>query len=129
MSRRKDKDTDPERHARPGVRTKIFVREDMIGGGKIELLRRVGQEGSISAAAKSMGLGYRRAWFLLDTMQRCFAEPLFISERGGAASGGSQLTELGAELVRRHDEHEASIEVVSAGFLKWLELKQADDER
>ena len=57
---------------KPGIRLKVYVREDMVGGGKLELLRIVGETGSISSAAKKMGLDYKRAWFLLDTLQRCF---------------------------------------------------------
>ena len=63
---------------KPGIRLKVYVREDMVGGGKLELLRIVGETGSISSAAKIMGLDYKRAWFLLDTLQRCFKNPLFL---------------------------------------------------
>ena len=53
----------------PGVRTKLFVADETIGVGKIKLLQLVGETGSISAAARKMGMNYRRAWFLLDSMQ------------------------------------------------------------
>ena len=59
----------------PGVRTKLFVANETIGVGKIKLLQLVGDTGSISAAARQMGMNYRRAWFLLDSMQSGFGEP------------------------------------------------------
>lgn len=67
----------------------------MLGSGKMKLLRLVGEKGSISAGAREMGIGYRRAWDLLETLQNCFAEPLLDSRRGGAEKGGSRLTEFG----------------------------------
>ena len=127
MSRRKDKPLDPDRRVQPGVRTKIYVRDDMIGGGKVDLLALVAQTGSISAAAKEMGLGYRRAWFLLETLQRCFAAPLFVTERGGSGAGGTQVTDLGRELLLRHAEHEEAVQIASADFLDWLEKQQPAD--
>jgi len=122
MSRPKNKHRDTDQTARPGVRTKIYVRDDMIGGGKVDLLRLVAETGSISKAARKMGVGYRRAWFLLETLQRCFAEPLFTTTRGG--SGGADLTETGLELLRRHDEHEKQIQEISKDFLDWLANRQ-----
>ena len=101
MSRHKSRPIDEDKQAAPGIRTKIYVRGDMIGSGKVDLLRKVAETGSISAAAREMGLGYRRAWFLLDTLQRCFEAPLFSSERGGPGKGGSVVTELGRELLER----------------------------
>lgn len=126
MKRRKARPADPERRRRPGVRTKIYVRDDMIGGGKVDLLRLVAETGSISAAARRMGLGYRRAWFLLDTLQRCFSAPLFNTERGGPGSGGTRLTPLGVELLKRHAAHEEAVQEASASFLAWLEDQQPD---
>ncbi len=56
----------------PGIRAKWLVGDQTIGIGKIELLEKIEQHGSISAAAREMGMGYRRAWTLLDSLQRCF---------------------------------------------------------
>ena len=124
MSRPKDRPANPEKRRRPGVRTKIYVRDDMIGAGKVDLLRIVDRTGSISAAAKEMGVGYRRAWFLLDTLQRCFDAPLFETARGGAEAGGTHLTALGQELLARHAAHEDAVQAVSRDFLNWLEDQQ-----
>jgi molybdate transport system regulatory protein len=75
-----------------------------IGPGKAELLEHVQQAGSISKAAKRMGMSYMRAWTLVKTMERCFAKPLVKVARGGARHGGAELTENGRralELYRK----------------------------
>ena len=109
---------------KPGIRLKVYVREDMVGGGKLELLRIVGETGSISSAAKIMGLDYKRAWFLLDTLQRCFKNPLFLTNRGGGSSGGTSLTELGIQLIEKFNKTDTEVKKVTSDFLKWLEENQ-----
>ncbi len=109
---------------KPGIRLKVYVREDMVGGGKLELLRIVGETGSISSAAKIMGLDYKRAWFLLDTLQRCFKNPLFLTNRGGGSSGGTSLTELGIQLIEKFNKTDTEVKKVTSEFLKWLEENQ-----
>lgn len=116
----------PEKFAHPAARFRVFVREDMIGAGKIALLQKVAETGSISAAARDMGLGYRRAWFLLETLQRCFKAPLLDTSRGGASAGGSKLTELGQELVARFGAHEQAVNAAAQPLLDWLETQQRD---
>jgi len=121
MSRPKTRAKDPAIRARPGLRVKVYVRDDMVGGGKLQLLRLVEETGSISGAAKALGVDYKRAWFLLDTLQRCFEDPLFITHRGRQ---GAELTALGRELLTRFEEMEAEVAAASADFLTWLEARQ-----
>ena len=123
MSRPKSRNEAPGQRAKPGIRVKVYMRDDMIGAGKVDLLRLGDSEGSITAAAKAMGVDYKRAWFLLDTLQRCFEAPLFTTQRGGAAKG-AELTDLGRDLIRRHDEHLEAIQNASADYLEWLEAEQ-----
>ena len=110
----------------PGVRTKLFVANETIGIGKIRLLRLVGETGSISAAARQMGMNYRRAWFLIDSMQSGFADPLLLTERGGKGHGGASLTQLGAELINRYEAHASLIANQSADILDWLRSVQSN---
>ena len=109
----------------PGVRTKLFVANETIGIGKIRLLRLVGKTGSISAAAREMGMNYRRAWFLLDSMQSGFAGPLLLTERGGKAHGGASLTKLATELINRYDVHASVIADQSSDIVEWLRSVQS----
>ena len=75
-----------------------------LGPGKIELLQAIAQYGSISAAAKSMKMSYRRAWELVDVMNRCFDSPLVISTTGGQHGGGAQVSELGRALMAAYEQ-------------------------
>ena len=109
----------------PGVRTKLFVANETIGIGKIRLLQLVGETGSISAAARQMGMNYRRAWFLIDSMQSGFADPLLLTERGGKGRGGASLTQLGFELINRYEAHASLIANHSADILDWLRSVQS----
>ena len=110
----------------PGVRTKLFVANETIGIGKMRLLQLVGETGSISAAARQMGMNYRRAWFLIDSMQSGFADPLLLTERGGKGHGGASLTQLGAELINRYEAHASLIANQSADILDWLRSVQSN---
>ena len=78
-----------------------------IGPGKIALLEAVASTGSITAAAKSLDMSYRRAWLLMDELNRSLREPALDSAKGGSSGGGSALTESGLaliELYRRIEE-------------------------
>jgi len=79
-----------------------------VGPGKIDLLEAIGTTGSITAAARALGMSYRRAWLLVDTMNRCFKHAVVEAEAGGKRGGGTQLTALGAEVVRRYRRIEAA---------------------
>ena len=111
----------------PGVRTKLFVANETIGVGKIYLLQLVRDTGSISAAARQMGMSYRRAWFLLNSMQSGFESPLFQTERGGNKRGGARLTPLGVELLRRYATHASLIAHQSSEILDWLRSVQSHE--
>jgi molybdate transport system regulatory protein len=78
-----------------------------VGPGKVDLLEAIAVTGSITAAAKQLGMSYRRAWLLVDTMNRCFRRPVVDAEAGGQRGGGTALTPLGAEVVRRYRRSEA----------------------
>lgn len=108
----------------PSLHSKVSVEDNVIGQGKIDLLRLVGLHGSISGAAKEMGLAYRRAWFLLETLQLCFEEPLFITVRGGSRQGGTTLTPLGEALLAEHDKHLMVLKQSAAPFLGWVNTRK-----
>jgi molybdate transport system regulatory protein len=76
--------------------------ERRVGPGKIALLERVDALGSISAAGRAMGMSYRRAWRLIDALNRCFDEPVVATKPGGAAGGGATVTPFGRRLIRHY---------------------------
>jgi len=78
-----------------------------IGPGKVSLLEAIAATGSISAAARRDGMSYRRAWLLIDEMNQSFRGPVVATTTGGSAGGGTQLTQLGQDIVQRYRRIEA----------------------
>lgn len=75
--------------------------ESRIGPGKIELLEKIAAFGSIAAGGRAMGMSYRRAWELVDELNKVFGKPVLISQSGGRQGGGATLTPLGLALIAR----------------------------
>ena len=91
-----------------GARLRIvFDPEIAIGPGKADLLAGIRETGSIAAAGRRMSMSYKRAWYLIDTMNRCFRTPLVQTSKGGRAGGGAVLTPLGTEVLERYRRMEA----------------------
>jgi molybdate transport system regulatory protein len=78
-----------------------------IGPGKADLLEGVRDTGSIAAAGRRMGMSYKRAWYLVDSMNGCFRAPLVEAAKGGTAGGGARLTPLGEEVLARYRRMQA----------------------
>src|ERR1700731_2455075 len=75
-----------------------------IGPGKTKLLESIRDNGSISAAAREMGMSYKRAWVLLDSINQAFTEPAVTARPGGAGGGGgASLTSFGVEVLERYN--------------------------
>lgn len=84
-------------------RLRILLGADIaIGPGKADLLDAVARSGSIAAAAREMGMSYRRAWLLVDTMNRSFRMPLVETAKGGTSGGGARVTEFGLDVLSRY---------------------------
>ncbi len=77
-----------------------------LGPGKADLLEAIGRDGSISAAGRALGMSYRRAWVLVDEMNRCFAERLVDTAPGGGKQGGARLTDTGRAMLAAYRELE-----------------------
>ena len=102
-------------------RLRITSGDDIaVGPGKVDLLEAIAATGSITAAAKHLGMSYRRAWLLVDTMNRCFRGPVVAAEAGGARGGGTALTPLGVDVVRRYRRAEALAAKAAAAELAAL---------
>ena len=79
----------------------VFDSGARIGPGKIKLLQSVRDTGSISAAAREMGMAYKRAWLLLDSINQAFEDPVVAGSPGGRPGGGAALTPFGLMLLER----------------------------
>lgn len=73
-----------------------------IGHGKIQLLEMIAKNGSLSQAAREMGMSYRRAWLLMDSMNNGFDQPVVNASTGGSGGGGATLTEFGSQLIKTY---------------------------
>lgn len=108
------------------IRLHIHLTEEhSLGPGKVELLERVREHGSISAAARSMDMAYRHAWELIDDLNRCFREPVVSTASGGSGGGGARLTPFGDELVRAFRSMEGAARRAMARELASLESEIA----
>jgi molybdate transport system regulatory protein len=79
-----------------------FGPDRALGPGKIVLLEAIRDTGSISQAGRSLGMSYRRAWLLVDDMNRCFREPVVIAQPGGSQGGGATLTDFGERVIEKY---------------------------
>lgn len=98
-----------------------FEDENSLGPGKAQLLEGVRDLGSISKAARAMGMAYRHAWMLLDDLRDCFGAPLIEGQTGGRSGGGARLTPLGVEVLRRFRAMERATRTAAAPQLRALE--------
>jgi molybdate transport system regulatory protein len=106
-----------------------FDDEGRLGPGKVLLLERIAQEGSISAAGRSMNMSYKRAWELVSDINGSFSEPLVASQTGGKAGGGARLTERGVELVRHYRAIERKALSATNNHLKALQAISRSPKR
>ncbi|MBU6269181.1 MAG: LysR family transcriptional regulator [Sphingomonadales bacterium] len=103
------------------IKLQVMCGEEIaMGPGKADLLDAISREGSISGAGRAMGMSYRRAWLLVDAMNRCWAEPLVHAAPGRSGSGGARLTAMGADVLARYRALQAAAEGACAG--NWAAL-------
>jgi molybdate transport system regulatory protein len=97
-----------------------FEPEGRIGRGKIQLLSHIRETGSISAGGRAMDMSYRRAWLLVDEMNRLFKEPVVESQRGGKQGGGAVLTPFGEALIAHYHAMEEKARAALADDIGWI---------
>ena len=99
--------------------------EHSLGPGKAALLEAIRETGSISAAARALGMAYRHAWELVDDLNACFTATVVESAAGGRRGGGARLTPFGAELLQQFREMEAAANAAIAPALDRLAAQAA----
>lgn len=96
-------------------------RKPAIGPGKAALVEHIAETGSISAAARAMGMSYRRAWQLVEALNRACREPVVLTAIGGKRGGGAEVTPFGRKLVRLFRAMEGKASAAIAADLKRFE--------
>lgn len=104
----------------PRLRFKLG-RTILLGPGKTDLLEAIDRTGSISAAARSMKMSYKRAWQLVDEMNRNLDEAVVAAAFGGSHGGGAHLTPFGRDLLERYRRMQTSLESMLAEDIAWLD--------
>lgn len=98
------------------IKLQLYCGDEIaMGPGKADLLEAIGREGSISAAGRALGMSYRRAWLLVDAMNRCWDRPLVETAMGGKQGGGARMTELGQAVLQHYRALQAGLAEASEG--------------
>lgn len=92
----------------------------LLGEGRIELLRTIEEQGSISTAAKSMGMSYKKAWRLVDTMNKNAKSPLVTQKVGGKGGGGTELSDAGKKAIETYDKLKEKYSEFLKSQVEWL---------
>lgn len=115
------------------IKTRVRHGDDVaMGPGKADLLEAIAATGSISGASRVMKMSYRRAWQLVDLMNRCFQQPLVHSMTGGQRGGGARLTDTGLLVLSRYRAMEAALAATgaqhAAGMTALLQPKPVSED-
>jgi molybdate transport system regulatory protein len=111
----------------PRLTLRIDFDEDRaLGPGKIKLLELIDKHGSISEAGRQMGMSYRRAWVLVDNLNRSFRAPVVASQTGGQHGGGASLTQFGHVVVQHYRAVETAAQKASSAHIEALTAALAE---
>lgn len=105
------------------MRIRVYAGDRMLGPGKIQLLEAIHTKGSLSAAAKEIGMSYMRAWNLVQELNRDRARPMIEISRGGRSGGFASLTALGEKVLKLYRQMDrAAVTAARASGLKLARL-------
>jgi molybdate transport system regulatory protein len=102
-------------------------RTGLLGPGKGKLLEAIEEAGSISGAARAMGMSYKRAWDLVSDLNKLFTEPAVVTSFGGPKGGGASLTEFGREVLAHYRHMGTALDRALADDLAWLDKHLAGE--
>jgi molybdate transport system regulatory protein len=89
------------------IKSRIWIESNnhiLLGEGRVALLKEIEQKGSLSKAAKSLGISYKKSWNLIDSVNKSSKKNVITTTVGGKNGGGAELTEYGKKLVAVFDE-------------------------
>ena len=88
------------------IKSRIWIENEdnvLLGEGRVRLLKAIEETGSFSKAAKSLNLSYKKAWRLMDSVNKSAKQPVTINSIGGKGGGGTTLTNYGKSLITAFD--------------------------
>jgi len=88
------------------IKSRIWIETDghiLLGEGRVQLLKAIEETGSLSKAAKKIKISYRKAWSLMDAVNKSAKKPVIKSSIGGKGGGGAQVTPYGKDLIKAFD--------------------------
>lgn len=97
--------------------------EKFFGPGRVELLERIQSEGSLSKAARQMGMSYKKAWDMVNDLNSRGSEPFVRLKKGGEKGGGAELTEHAQNLIFRFEKLSEKLKEITeeeAEILDWI---------
>ena len=100
---------------------KIWIEKDGVkffGPGPYELLTRIGETGSLHIAAATMGISYRKAWMIVDRLNKVMDKPMVLTQKGGKQGGGSTLSPEAVALMKRYKK-------LAARFAEFMERNES----
>ncbi|MCJ2131161.1 winged helix-turn-helix domain-containing protein [Methylobacterium sp. E-045] len=99
-----------------------------VGPGKVQLLEMIAEHGSISAAGRALGMSYRRAWMLVEAMNKGFGKPVVDAQIGGKSGGGARLSPFGADVVAHYRAIERAAEKSALPYLAKFSPSSTDTD-
>ncbi len=112
------------------IRIRIACGDEIaMGQGKADLLEAIAATGSIAAAGRQLGMSYRKAWLMVDEMNRCFANPVVEAVKGGAKGGGARVTETGRKALGQYRNIQALAKAAIEKELSQFRKLLADQPR
>ncbi|MBE9465915.1 winged helix-turn-helix domain-containing protein [Dyadobacter subterraneus] len=96
--------------------------EKFFGLGRAQLLKHIQESGSISNAAKAMGMSYKKAWAMVDDMNVKAKEPYVIAKKGGKSGGGTELTEAGRKMLEAYNNLNSKLASIAESEKEILNL-------
>jgi molybdate transport system regulatory protein len=99
------------------IKSRIWIEADgqtLLGEGRVSLLRAIDETGSLTKAAKSLGMSYKKAWLLIDVVNSRAKKPVITASIGGKGGGGTELTAYGRSLIK-------SFETINENCWKYLD--------
>ncbi|SFZ94462.1 molybdate transport system regulatory protein [Flaviramulus basaltis] len=89
------------------IKSRIWIESEknvLLGEGRVHLLKAIEETGSLSKAAKSLKISYKKAWHLIDSVNKSAKKPVTINSTGGKGGGGTELTDYGKSLIKAFDD-------------------------